>query len=368
MNKVKVLNKLQKVKLGGMTNYVFGNMKYIDRSRFQMDILSKDKNFLEVDEYKEYGYKLRLYSAKERDNRELLIKEMTEALEGYDVFHIHTGYWLGFLMEEVAMKMGIKKVIVHAHNSGIGINDAETREAYRKLHEYYKSLFSLREATHFCACSKEAADWLYGPNIPRDRIIILKNAIEVERFSYSIQKREEIRKELDIENKFVIGHSGRFERQKNHILLINSFAKAYKRNSNIHLLLLGTGLLENDIKMQIEELGIQEAVTFVGWKDNSEDYMQAFDLFTLPSLFEGLPIVLIEAQTAGLKCLVSDHVTNEADITGNVQYLPLDEEVWVREILKASAGYDRINTDTMVRNAGYDIRDQIKVLENLYIE
>lgn len=368
MDKVKVLNKLQKVQLGGMLNYVFGNMKYIDRNQFQMDILSKDKEFLNLKEHKEYGYNLQFYSTKERDNRDLLISEMQKALEGYDVFHIHTAYWLGFLMEDIAMKMGIKKVIVHSHNSGLGIDDLKIRKKFEKMHEYYKGLFSLKEATHFCACSKEAADWLYGPNIPRDRIIILKNAIEVERFSYSIQKREEIRKELDIENKFVIGHSGRFERQKNHILLINSFAKAYKRNSNIHLLLLGAGLLENDIKMQIEELGIQEAVTFVGWKDNSEDYMQAFDLFALPSLFEGLPIVLIEAQTAGLKCLVSDYVTNEADITGNVQYLPLDEEVWVKEILKASAGYDRINTDTVVRNAGYDIRDQIKILENLYLE
>lgn len=293
---------------------------------------------------------------------------MREALEGYDVFHIHTGYWLGFLMEQVAMEMGIKKVIVHAHNSGIGINEWETRRNYSKLHEYYKALFSLKEATHFCACSKEAAKWLYGPNIPKDRIIILKNAIEIERFSYNTQKRKEIRKQLDLENKFIIGHSGRFERQKNHVLLIDSFAKAYQINPCIHLLLLGGGLLEEDIKKQIEELGIQNAVTLVGWKENSEEYMQAMDLFVLPSLFEGLPLVLIEAQTAGLRCLVSDRVTKEADITGNISYLPLDREVWTDKIIKEAEGYERVITDKLICDAGYDIHKQIKVLENLYSE
>lgn len=368
MKKIRILNKLQRVQPGGMMNYVFGNMKYIDRTRFQMDILSKDKNFLDLKECQEYGYCLQTYSAKERENRELLIQEMRTALEGYDVFHIHTAYWLGFLMEEIAMDMGIEKVMIHSHNSGLGVHDIETRKKYAKMHEHYKNLLSLNEATHFCACSMEAANWLYGPNIPKDQIIILKNAIEVERFSYNTSVRQKIRNELGIDDKFVVGHSGRFERQKNHIFLLEAFAKAYQNNPKLCLLLLGEGLLKDDIEKQIKELKIENAVIFAGWKENCEEYMQAMDLFVLPSLFEGLPIVLVEAQTAGLHCLVADTVTKEADITGNVKYLSLETENWTKEILKISEGYDRKNVDYLIRENGYDIKMQIKVLEGIYSE
>ncbi len=368
MKKIKILNKLQKVQSGGMMNYVFGNMKYIDKTCFQMDILSKDKTFLELEECKKYGYCLQTYSAKERENRELLIQEMRTALEGYDVFHIHTAYWLGFLMEEIAMDMGIEKVMIHSHNSGLGVHDLGTRKKYAEMHEYYKNLLSLNEATHFCACSREAADWLYGPNIPKDQILILKNAIEVERFSYDISVRKKMRYELGIEDKFVVGHSGRFERQKNHKFLLDAFAKAYQSNPKLCLLLLGEGLLNDDIEKQVKELNIERAVIFAGWKENCEDYMQAMDLFILPSLFEGLPIVLVEAQTAGLHCLVADTVTREADITGNIKYIPLEEDIWTKEILKISEGYDRKNVDHLICESGYDIRTQIKVVERIYSE
>jgi len=368
MDKIRVLNKLQRVQPGGMLNYVFGNMKYINRDIFQMDILSRDKSFAELREYKEYGYHLRFYSAKERDNKELLMREMQEALEGYDVFHIHTAYWLGFLMEDLAMHLGIGKVIVHAHNSGIGIQDAKIRRKYREMHEYYKSQFSVNEATHFCACSMEAADWLYGPQIPRDRILILKNAIEAERYSYCPQMRGKIRKQLCLEDRFVIGHSGRFERQKNHVFLLRVFAMAYRKNPKLVLLLMGAGILDNEIHRQAEELGIEDAVIFIGWKENPEDYLQAMDLFVLPSLFEGLPIVLVEAQAAGLHCLVSDTVSKEADLTGNMKYIPLQEESWCSQILEEVQGYDRVNTIQVIRDAGYDIREQIKVLERIYAE
>lgn len=368
MKKISVLNKLQKVQLGGMQNYVFENMKHIDKNRFQLDILSRDVSFLDLKECKQYGYQLRLYSAKERHNRQLLIREMEKALEGYDVFHIHTGYWLGFLMEETAMKMGISKVIVHAHNSGVGIQEPETRKKYRDMHEHFKSLFSLKEATHFCACSMEAARWLYGPQIPDDRILILKNAIETERYAYCPEMRKKIRRELDLDGRFVIGNSGRFERQKNHVFLLRSFAGAYRKNPKLMLLLLGNGILEDEMRIQVQELGIQDAVIFSGWRENPGDYMQAMDLFVLPSLFEGLPIALIEAQTAGLHCLASDSVSREADLTGNVEYLPLTEEVWCQWMLDKAQGYDRENVEWKIRDAGYDIREQIRVVEKIYSE
>ena len=368
MKNIKILNKLQKVQPGGMMNYVFGNMKHINRDRFQMDILSRDKSFEDLRECKEYGYKVRFYSAKERENKKLLIQEMQEALQDYDVFHVHTNYWLGFLMEETAMNLGIGKVMIHAHNSGMGVQDYKIRKEYSKKHEHYKSLLSLNEATHFCACSREAADWLYGPQIPRDRIIILKNAVEAERYFYNPQIRKDMRKQLGIEEEFVIGHVGRFERQKNHKFLLSAFANAYRRNPMLRLLLLGNGILENEIHRQAEELRIKNAVIFAGWKRNTEHYLQAMDLFVLPSLFEGLPIGLIEAQAAGLHGLVSDRVTKEADITGNLEYIPLDEEIWTLRMLAEAQGYDRVNTDQMIKDAGYDIRDQIKALERIYSE
>ena len=185
---------------------------------------------------------------------------------------------------------------------------------------------------------------------------------------YNEKKRNSLRKQLGFEGKFVIGNVGRMVYQKNLFFLLDVFEKIQKKNENALLALIGNGELEKDIKNRVHEHGMDDKVFFAGAVENVEDYFQVMDVFAFPTRFEGLGTVLIEAQTAGLKCIASNSVPKETCITSNIVYLDLEQDLWVREILKYSNGYIRENTDEQIKAAGYDITKEIMVLENIYQE
>ena len=221
-------------------------------------------------------------------------------------------------------------------------------------------------ATYFLACSNEAADFLFGSQIPREKIKIFHNALDIDRYTYDGEKREAVRSKLNMANKFVIGNVGRLSYQKNHEFLIDIFYEVQKKVDNAVLMLIGEGELESKIREKAYKYGIMEKVLFLGMKNNVEDYLQAMDIFVFPTRFEGLPNVLVEAQAAGLKCLCSANVTKEVKLTDNVMFLDLEKEKWVDKILQYSDGYKRVKTDEQIRAAGYDIRCEIKELEEIY--
>lgn len=213
---------------------------------------------------------------------------------------------------------------------------------------------------------KKAADFLFGPQIPREKIIIFHNALDIKRYKFNPEKRAIVRKKLGVEGKYVIGNVGRLVYLKNHKFLIDCFSEVVKKNQEAMLILIGGGELEQEIKEQITSYGIYDKVIFIGESDCVEEYLQAMDLFVFPTRFEGLGNVLIEAQTAGLKCIASMNVPEETHITENITYLPLEISQWVIEILKYENGYSRCEMDERIRMAGYDITQEIKVLENIY--
>lgn len=371
MKKIKVLHKVG-LAIGGVEKYVFNNLTFINRDRFQFDVLTTNKEIINTEEYKKYHFGINYFSSSYSDNKELFIKEISDIYEsGYDVIHLHTSKWTGFLLEEIAMEKKIPKVIVHSHSTGElipmnGSSSTDIHEKHKSLHEYYKTQFNERLATDFCACSWSAANWLFGPQIPREKIRIMKNAINVEKFTFNEKVRKEVRNKLGIENRFVIGHVGRLSYEKNHEFLIDVFNEVYKRNNKARLLIIGNGKIEDKIKRKIYEYALDDVVLLLGWRDDVERIMQAMDLFLLPSLFEGLPIVLIEAQAAGLKCICSDRVTKEAAITNNVEFIPLDIDKWAYKVFKNSNDYDRENMYECITNAGYNIKYSVKELEKLY--
>ena len=161
---------------------------------------------------------------------------------------------------------------------------------------------------------------------------------------------------------------GRFNKQKNHLGLIDIFYKLSEKEKNVKLLLIGTGELEDIVKKKVEELKLNDKVLFLGAKPNVNEYYQAMDLFVLPSLFEGLPIVGIEAQTSGLKCIVSNNITKELDITNNVEFVPIEkEDEWISKIVQYKVnGYKRENMKEIIINKNYDINTEINKLENIY--
>lgn len=368
---MKILHMTPPIINNGIYRYIFTLLKYINKEQFEFSFLMQDpKALMQTKEYQEYKFDIKSYSTVPRENPEKFRKEIYEILsEGYDVLELHTSFWRGFMIEEIAMEVGIPKVIVHSHSSGIDCCDAIEREKLLIGHEQLKKEFNVNLATDFWACSKEAGEWLFGEHIPKEKIKYVHNAIEGKKYQFNTLIREKKRKELNLENSFVIGNTGRLEYQKNHEFLLRVFAKVKKHIANAKLLLVGEGVLRTYLETLCVELEISDSVQFLGWRNDVNELLQVMDIYALPSLFEGLSIVLIEAQASGLSCIVSDCTTAEAGITDNFKQLPLQIDEWVDGILKThDECSDRRSYIAELNKAGFDISSEVNNIERLYLE
>ena len=368
MEKKRILHMTPSIVKNGVYQYIFNHLNHLDRDRFEFSFLMQDpKELMETEEYEKYRFEIRSFSIPQRVDPSRFRREIMEILsDRYDVLHLHTSYWRGSMIEEIAMELGVPRVIVHSHSSSIDQPDAGEREGQRKIHEEMKRRFNETYATDFWACSHMAADWLYGPQISRSRIRIMPNAIETDKYTFCENDRKYYRSRYGLDGKLVIGHTGRFEYQKNHGFLIDVFVKVHAAIPHSVLVLIGEGPEEIPVKEAVKERGLQDAVIFLGWRDDVAKWLQAFDIYCLPSRFEGLPIALVEAQAAGLHCIVSDFVTREVQITGLVDFLELDVQLWCERIKKSAEAYERLDTSKQIIGAGYDIRQQVKLLEKEY--
>lgn len=252
-----------------------------------------------------------------------------------------------------AKRSGIPITAAHARNAGVvkGPKGIATRFFRSGLADKADVLF---------ACSKLAGEDVFGKKaVEEGRVKIIHNAIDVKRFTYDGEMRNAVRTELGIADALVLGHVGRFDYQKNHPYLLEVFAAVRRQRPESVLLLLGDGGARPAMEERCRELGIADRVRFLGNRKDTERYYQAMDVFLLPSFFEGLPGVLVEAQAAGLACIVSDTVTREAQATDLVNWLSIDEppERWAQEILKRAA-YVRRDTTGELTRAGFDVRTQ----------
>lgn len=263
----------------------------------------------------------------------------------------------------IAKKSGVPITVAHSRNAGVdkGLKGIATKFFRRNL---------ARKADFCFACSELAGKDVFGDAAMRQgRVKIIHNAIDAGRFTYDPRKRAEVREKLGLKEQFVIGHVGRFDYQKNHPYLIEIFAKLCEIRQDAVLLLLGEGSGMESIKEKCRMLGIGEKVMFLGNQKKPEDYYQVMDIFLLPSFFEGLPGVLVEAQAAGLRCFVSDTVTREAKATDLVTYLSIEQPAgeWARRI-DESASYERHDTCQIMRDAGFDVEAQAAGYRKFYQE
>lgn len=352
----------------GITQYVLNNWKHIDKTRFQFDMVTFGGHLEFENDLQKEGCRIFYVKNRAEDNLGQFQKEILQILSrGYDAIHLHTSYWKSFELEKMAKQVGISQIIVHAHNTGV-FDDNERQE---KEQQHYRLIKKLTPdiATDFWACSKAAANWLYEDKIPRNKVQILNNAIDVEKFMFNYQKRKAYRERIGWDNKFIIGHVGRFSYQKNHEFLIEVFKDVIKKNKDARLLLIGKGPLENNIYSLAKWYGLADKIHFAGICDDVNGWFHAMDIFALPSRFEGLPIVAVEAQSSGLRCLLSDKITRETKITDHVSFLPLDISLWCNKILSwKSNEINRISCIEQVKKAGYDIKTYIKTLEKMYRE
>jgi glycosyltransferase involved in cell wall biosynthesis len=273
------------------------------------------------------------------------------------VAHVHLNSCSSIEALEAAKKVGMH-CIAHSHSSNSNFN-----KLTKTLHTINKKRIN-KLADVRLACSDAAGHFIFG----NSDFEIIKNGIDTEKFSFNRAYRDEIRREFDIGDRFTLCHVGMFAPVKNHEFLIDIFASVVKKHPDSVLLLVGTGSETEKIREKVSGLGLSKKVIFAGRRTDVEKIMSAADAFVLPSHFEGLPLVLVEAQSSGLNCFVSDAVPEEAKLLDNFEFIPLDigAEAWADRILSAALNTDRASASAVVAAAGYDCKLTAARIEKIY--
>lgn len=368
MKKTKVLYFVDRMRHGGIQQLAVEIARNLPED-IQMDflVLNDGQTYPLEETIKKFGltlYKVDAWIYKPTDyiNYYKKLNQFFIEHHDYDAVHINTSS-KNFLILKLAKKYKIPLRIAHSHNTGFQTQS----KAQILMGNIFKPLLK-KYATHYFACSTLAGEWLFGKtNVKKGKVKIIHNAVDYEKFKINTEKRNEIRQELNIESKLVISNVGRFTTQKNHTFLIDIFYEIYKKNNNAVLMLIGNGEKEDEIKKKVEKLGIQNSVLFMGHRNNVNELMQAMDVFVMPSIYEGLPVVGIEAQAAGLPCFMSkDVITDEVKIADNVKFISLNDnaEKWADEIL--SSDLTRKDNEIALKKAGYFIEDMVKELTEQY--
>lgn len=262
----------------------------------------------------------------------------------------------------IAKRNGVPITIAHARSAGTdpGFKGKLTKWLRRNLYE---------KADYCFTCSEIAGDAVFGKqNMQKGEIQIIPNAIEVDKYLYDDVIRTRIREEYGLQDAYVIGHVGRFHYAKNHIFLLDIFAEIWKKKENARLLLLGEGALMPEIKEKAAKLGILNKIIFAGNHTNVDDFYQAMDYLVFPSHFEGLPGTVVEAQAAGLRCLISDKITQEVSVTNLVSTLSLQDDatVWADYVIEHQ-DYARTRDVSLLKAAGFDVKAQVVQLMEFYL-
>lgn len=281
--------------------------------------------------------------------------------EKYDIVHMHLSYPSTLLYCFIAKLAGVRVRVVQSHASNYG----DIGRVYRKISELARKFF-LPSATHLLAVSHEAGKWMFGNR----KYDILSNGIEVDKFTYSESDREHLRKHYNLdEETLVIGHVGRFSFAKNHEFLVDIYKEILKKQSNAMLLLIGEGILKEDIVRRIEQLGIRDKVLMVPFTSSVAQYYQMMDAFVFPSRYEGFGIAALEAQVSGLPVWISNEVPKEVELTDNIYSLSLDKtaEEWANNIMERLKKFVRRDCLAAIENKGIDIKEKSKWLENYYL-
>ena len=368
---LKVLYFVDRMLRGGIQSLVIDWVSRFDKKKIHVDfLLLDDGNKYELeDTLKELGcnvYKLRGVWIRNPFDYIKYAKAMNNFFKNhhdYKVVHMHSSS-KNYMVLKYAKKYGIPIRIAHSHNAGF-----QTSNKIKKLvgNIFKKNL--LKYTTDYFACSKLAGEWLFNEDIVKsDKFKVIHNGVDLKKYSFNDKIRNDIRKKYNIDNDIiVIGHVGRFVEQKNHEFLLNIFKEYNILNPTSKLLLVGTGPLEEDIKKKVQELNLVDKVIFTGFRSDVNNYMQAMDIFVLPSKFEGLGLVLIEAQASGLPCFTSkDVVPKEACVSNLLTYIDLNDNAkeWANIINKSNLV--RLDVSREIKENGYDINDTALELQKFY--
>lgn len=362
---VRVLHIVGKMHRGGIETLLMEVYRNLNRDKVQFDFLcfTHEEGFYDQEIYS-LGGRI-FYASSRREGIRKNEKDIFEIFRSHpeiQIIHHHMSSCSYIAPLVIAKKTGIKTRIAHSHNTYCA---GRLRNILHNINKYRLPFY----ATDYFACSNDAGKWMFLTKYWKYGNI-LKNGIESSKYVFNMQKRLQMRKKLNLTDNFVIGFVGRFAEQKNMMFICEIFKRICEKHKNDKLLLVGEGSMHNAMVQYFENAKLAEKVIYTGVVENVQDYLQAMDVFVLPSLFEGLGIVAIEAQAAGLNTLLSDRIPKEAFITNLAYALPIDKgvELWVNKIeeLKRENSL-RENTEEKIIRAGYDVSESAAFLEKYYL-
>lgn len=365
---IRILHSVSNLDRGGIETMLMNYYRHIDRTKIQFDfICNKQKSGAYDEEAQKMGARIfHSPGLNPLHYRQYItfFKRLVKNYPEYKIIEVHNGA-LGLYALNSAKRAQIPIRIYHAHGQGLNMD-------YKIVLKWLCKKFLRFNMTHHFTCGLKAGEYYFGKKvINKGEYFFIHNAIDVDKFSFDINQRESIRNEYNLQDKHVIGHVGRFMHQKNHKFLINVFAQITKLDDKAVLVLLGDGELQNKIKEQAEKLKIAHKIKMLGNVPNVNEWYQAFDLFVLPSHWEGLPVVGVEAQTSGLPCIFSSTITHEIKLTDRAIFLDLSdgENKWAeKSIAFLRENIKRTDMRNIIKEKGYDIRSEAKKLENLYLK
>lgn len=350
----------------GVTSVIMNYMSHFDFSKIQVDLLAfSDSEEAVIDRAKSFGAEVffmpRLSLTNIIEFKSFINKFFI--YNKYDIVHSHFNQ-IDSIVFPIARKNGVMKCISHSHSTKLSTN--RIKAIRNRI-----MCFNIYDNADVCAaCSIVAGEVLFGKRYKdSNKKYLVNNAIECAKFAYKPDVRQRVRNYFGFNNEVVIGHVGSLKTEKNHKFLINFFAKLIDSSpqSDFKLMIVGDGELRGKLENQVKELGIEKKVIFTGLRKDVNELLQAMDIFVLPSLFEGLPVIGIEAQTSGLPCFLSSVITKEVDIQ-NVKFLDLNEQLWIDAVLECSRANitKRVSNEVLIRNRGYDINVEAKALIEFY--
>ena len=364
MEPIRVLQVVVSMDAGGIESMLMNYYRNIDRSKVQFDFLlhCKHKSHYE-DEISSLGgriYRVPSYHPKDLIKYKKALKMFFAEHKEYKVVHSHIKFY-GLYVLKAAKKAKVPMRIAHAHTANKFYKFDKTLPFRMYTRFWFKYQY-----THVYACSPEAAEYM----APKKPYTIMNNAIDVPAFRYNESERAEVRKSLNLsDGTLLVGHVGRFTPEKNHFFILTVFKELVDTGINAHLILVGNGRLHSEMIQKAKEMGISDHVTFTGVRKDISSLMSAMDIFIFPSVFEGFPVTLVEAQSSDLPCVISDTFTKTAIISDKVSVLSLEDTpmAWAKVISNINTKHRTDNTQTMI-NAGLDIKANAKHLENVYLE
>lgn len=361
---IRVLHVLHCTDCGGAENMIMNLYRNIDRSKVQFDFLvhTRKKGFFDA-EIKSLGghiYHVPYYYVANELWYRAVLNDFFKKHPEIRIVHGHLGSCAHIYLS-VAKKYGCF-AIAHSHST-----DSKSLKPKSIAYKFF-NLFTRRIADYFFACGTEAGLARYGKRVTKSNYFkCINNAIDSDRYIYSENFNVLVRNEFGLKNELILGHIGRMDEAKNQQFAIHVLKELLNKRKDAKLILIGDGQLRSILEDLAKNLGVEDDVIFTGIRSDVPKLLNAMDCFVFPSHYEGLPVTVIEAQAAGLKCFISEAVTKEVDITGRCEFLPIvDPKLWADKIL--SSELTKVDTSEQIKAAGYDIHTTAKQLQRFYLK